>query len=62
MKREAYLARVGKWWETMACVCDEFAVRLSGLVKAHAACGAEPYYDRVLELRSKSLRLQKMHS
>ena len=61
-RREEDLERVSKWWETMVRVCDEFAVRLSKLVAAHPACGAEQYYDRVLELRSKCLRLQKMHS
>ena len=61
-KREENLAQVGQWWATMVCVCDEFAVQLSKLVEAHPACGAEQYYDRVLELRSKCLRLQKMHS
>ena len=61
-KREEDLARVSKWWETMVRVCDDFAVRLCRLVETHPACGAEQYYDRVLELRSKCLRLQKMHS
>jgi len=61
-KREENLNRVSKWWETMVQVCDDFAVRLNGLVQSHPACGAEHYYDRVLELRSKCLRLQKMHS
>src|SRR6266545_3657335 len=61
-KREEDLERVSKWWETMVRVCDEFAARLSRLVEAHPACCAEQYYDRVLELRSKCLRLQKMHS
>ena len=60
-KREEALERVSHWWETMVRVCDQFAARLSGLVEAHPACGAEQYYDRVLELRSKCLRLQKMH-
>ena len=61
-KREEDLARVGKWWKTRVRVCDDFARRLSMLVESHPACGAEQYYDRVLELRSKCLRLQKMHS
>ena len=60
-KREEDLERVSKWWETMVRVCDEFAVRLGSLAQAHPGCGAEQYYDRVLELRSKCLRLQKMH-
>ena len=61
-KREDDLQRVGQWWATMVRVCDDFAKALGKLVEAHPACGAEPYYDRVLELRSKCLRLQKMHN
>src|SRR2546429_3199068 len=61
-KREENLERVSKWWETMVRVCDEFAVRLGKLAEAHPGCGAEQYYDQVLELRSKCLRLQKMHN
>ena len=60
-KREEDLDRVSQWWGTMVRVCDDFAQRLSKLVKTHPACGAEQFYDRVLELRSKCLRLQKMH-
>jgi len=60
-KREEDLDRVSRWWATMVHVCDEFAGRLSRLVEAHPGSGAEQYYDRVLELRSKCLRLQKMH-
>src|SRR5437867_1322357 len=59
-KREDDLSRVSRWWGTMVQVCDEFAKRLSGLVESHPYCGAETYYDRVLELRSKCHRLQKM--
>ena len=61
-KREDDLARVSDWWATMVRVCDDFALRLGRLAEAHPGCGAEQYYDRVLELRSKCLRLQKMHS
>src|SRR6266496_1054291 len=49
-KREEDLARVSQWWATMVRVCDEFAARLNRLVEAQPACGAEQYYDRVLEL------------
>lgn len=60
-KREEELNQVSMWWETMGRVSDDFAKRLSQLADAHPDCGAEQYYDRVLELRSKCLRLQKMH-
>lgn len=61
-KREDDLARVGGWWQVMVQVCDQFAKQLSRLVEIHPDCGADQYYDRVLDLRSKCLRLQKMHS
>ena len=61
-KREDDLAKVGAWWQAMVQVCDQFAKRLGQLVEIHPDCGADQYYDRVLDLRSKCLRLQKMHS
>src|SRR5215204_6573384 len=61
-KREEDLSRVSSWWAGMVAVCDAFADRLSKLAKAHPTCGAEYYYDRVLDLRNKCLRLQNMHS
>ena len=61
-KREEDLNKVSQWWGTMVRVCDDFVKELGKLVEAHPACGAEAYYDRVLDLRSKCLRLQKMHS
>jgi len=61
-KREDDLAKVAHWWGAMVQVCDSFAQRLSKLVADHPAAGADAYYDRVLELRSKCLRLQKMHA
>lgn len=60
-KREEDLPRVSAWWKRMVQVCDEFAARLGRLVQSNPQCGAEPYYDRVLELRSKCQRLQTMH-
>lgn len=60
-KREDDLERVSQWWATMVQVCDDFAKTLRKLVEADPACGAELHYDRVLELRSKCLRLRKMH-
>ena len=46
----------------MVEMCDEFLRRLSGLKERHPYCGAEIYYDRVLDLRNKCKRLQEMHS
>src|SRR6516164_853625 len=60
-KREDDLKHVSEWWKTMVSICDQFAMRLGKLVKDHPDCGAEGSFDRVLELRTKCLRLQKMH-
>jgi len=61
-KKEDDLDRVTQWWKVMVRVCDNFSGRLDKLVTEHPGCGAEQYLDRVLELRAKCLRLQKMHS
>lgn len=56
------LAQVADLWSGMVKMCDHVGRRLGELVKRHPACGAEAYYDRVLDLRNKCLRLQQMHS
>ena len=56
------LDAVAKAWGMMVKVCDEAAARLNSLVKQHPDCGADAYYDRVLDLRNKCQRLQQMHS
>lgn len=62
VKREDDLGKVASWWGTMVSQCDEFAKRLGDLARAHPACGAEFFYDRVLDLRNKCQRLRQMHS
>ena len=62
VRREDDLNKVASWWATMVSQCDMFAGRLHDLSIAHPACGAEFYYDRVLDLRNKCQRLQQMHS
>lgn len=61
-RRTEDLTQVAKAWETMVQVCDESAKRLNTLVRQHPHCGAESFYDRVLDLRNKCQRLQQMHS
>ena len=56
------LTQIANAWETMVQVCDESAKRLNALAKQHPHCGAESFYDRVLDLRNKCQRLQQMHS
>lgn len=55
------LAQVASAWGLMVRVCDEAAKRLNRLVQQHPACGADAFYDRVLDLRNKCHRLQQMH-
>jgi hypothetical protein len=60
-KKQEDLTIVANLWETMVAICDQFSTRLGQLVKAHPYCGADTYYDRILDLRSKCHRLQQMH-
>jgi hypothetical protein len=62
VRREEDIDKVASWWGTMVAQCDEFAKKLRDLASAHPACGADFFYDRVLDLRNKCQRLQKMHS
>ncbi len=62
VRREEDLDRVASWWATMVSECDEFARKLHALLISRPGCGAEFYYDRVLDLRNKCQRLQRMHA
>lgn len=62
VRREDDIGKVASLWAAMVSQCDAFAQRLRQLSVAHPACGAEFYYDRVLDLRNKCQRLQQMHS
>jgi hypothetical protein len=61
-RREQDLSRISTWWGAIVAMCDAFAEQLRDLAKKHPHCGADSYYDRVLDLRNKCLRLQQMHS
>lgn len=61
-RKEEDLEQIANAWGLMVHVCDESATRLHTLAQAHPDCGAESYYDRVLDLRNKCHRLQQMHS
>ena len=62
VKREQDLDRIAAAWAVMVKICDDTARRLAGLCHAHPNCGADTYYDRVLDLRNRCHRLQMMHS
>jgi hypothetical protein len=61
VRREADLVKVASSWGVMVGICDRFADRMSRLKNDHPTCGAESYYDRILDLRNKCRRLQEMH-
>lgn len=62
VRAEDDLVSVSQSWAAMVQVCDAFAKRLNVLCKKHPYCGADSYYDKVLDLRNKCQRLQTMHS
>lgn len=61
VRREADMNQVAARWGEMVEMCGGCLTRLQKLSEKHPGCGADIYYDRVLELRSKCLRLQEMH-
>ena len=62
VRREDDLEKIARWWDMMVSQCDEFGKRLHNLSLAHPNCGADFFYDRVLDLRNKCQRLRQMHS
>ncbi|MDW8308369.1 MAG: hypothetical protein RMK20_03250 [Verrucomicrobiales bacterium] len=62
VRKEEDLDRIAKAWAAVVRACDESAQRLHGLAQRHPDCGADVYYDRVLDHRNKCRRLQEMHS
>jgi hypothetical protein len=60
-KDEDELGSIASYWEFMVGMCDRFANSLFRLKELHPACGADQYYDRILDLRNKCKRLQEMH-
>ena len=61
VRKEEDLDKVAAWWQAMTSICDEFSGRLAMLSNEHPPCGAEFFYDRVLDLRNRCQRLQEMH-
>ena len=62
VKDEPDLGKVALFWSFMVGMCDDFAKSLQKLKNDHPACGANTYYDRILDLRNKCQRLQEMHA
>jgi len=56
------LDQVSVLWGSVVSMCDKALIQLKSLAEAHPSCGANIYYDKVLDLRNKCHRLQEMHS
>ena len=61
VRKEDDLDVVTGWWDAMTKICDLFAARLNQLCEAHPYCGASLFYDNVLDLRNRCLRLANLH-
>ena len=61
VRKEDDLDAVTGWWDMMTKICDLFAARLNQLCEAHPHCGAAVFYDSVLDLRNRCLRLANLH-
>jgi hypothetical protein len=55
------LVSVAGWWNAMVHICDYSANRIKSLAGQHPGCGAEQYYDRIFDLRTRCRRLAGMH-
>ncbi|HZM02433.1 MAG TPA: hypothetical protein VFC44_05380 [Candidatus Saccharimonadales bacterium] len=61
VREEDDLDKVASSWGFMVEICDLFAKKLYQLNEDQPACGAQQYYDRILDLRNTCRRLQEMH-
>lgn len=62
VRRVEDLDQVSTLWGSIVAMCDGSLVQLKKLTETHPNCGAQSYYDKVLDLRNKCRRLQEMHS
>jgi hypothetical protein len=61
VRREPSMECVARRWGEMVSVCNQFIEKLKLLHQKHPACGADIYFDKVLDLANKCRRLQEMH-
>ena len=55
------LDEIAALWDGFVLMCDRYAEKLRKLHEAHPMCGADYFYDRVLDLRNKCRRLADLH-
>ena len=61
VRNEEDMGKVSARWAKMVDMCNGTLSRLQQLSEKHPGCGAQIYYDRSLDLRSKCQRLHEMH-
>jgi len=61
VRDEQDLAQIASAWASMVRICDDSLLKLGNLIKQQPSSGADYYFDRLLDLRNKCLRLQKIH-
>jgi hypothetical protein len=61
VRKEEDIDRVAAWWQMMVEICDKFGRLLHALTQDHPHCGTGMFYDNVLDLRNRCLRLKEMH-
>jgi len=61
VRKEQDLDVIAEAWSGMVELCDTFGLALNDLAKKHPDCGADSYYDRVLDLRNKCNHLKILH-
>jgi ferritin-like metal-binding protein YciE len=62
VRDEDDLDEVANMWGAMVAICDKFADRLGRLKAAYPDCGADIFYDHILDIRNKCKRLEQLHA
>ena len=61
-RNEPDVENVAKLWGAMAKLCNDAEIKVAKLSAEHPHCGADYFFDRLHQLKSKCTRLQTMHS
>lgn len=61
-RNEPKADNVAKLWGAMGQLCEDAEKRVVELAGQHPQCGANYFFDRLHQLKSKCKRLQMMHS
>jgi hypothetical protein len=61
-RSEPEVEKVAVLWGAMTHVCEDAEKQIWKLSEEHPNCGADYFFDRLHQLKSKCKRLQMMHS